>query len=117
MTASYLREGFRFYNRLQRPTEFAAVFASNNKSSDEVFLFLARKNGTDIARLGVTVPKRHITKAVDRNHAKRIIRESFRLQKKKLKGMDVVVLVKKEINKNKSKYADALNRHWEKVTE
>ena len=115
MTASYLREGFRFYNRLQRPTEFAAVFASNNKSSDEVFLFLARKNGTDIARLGVTVPKRHITKAVDRNRAKRIIRESFRSRKERLKGKDVVVFVKKQFDIKQVKIEQMLANHWEQI--
>ena len=91
---------FRAYNKLRRSRDFANVFSSHDRSSDGFFLFLAVNNNTELARLGLAVPKKNISKAVERNKIKRFIRESFRLQKKKLKGMDVVVLVKKEINKN-----------------
>ncbi|MAJ91840.1 MAG: ribonuclease P protein component [Legionellales bacterium] len=116
MVAPCLTGRFRFYNRLQSQEDFAAVFACNNRSSDELFLFLSKKNGTDIARLGLAISKKYIKKSVDRNRIKRIVRESFRLQKKNLKGIDVVVLLKKEINKRRIKEIKILDTHWEKTT-
>ncbi|MFL2555778.1 MAG: ribonuclease P protein component [Gammaproteobacteria bacterium] len=64
-----------------------------------VFIFV-KKNGTDIARLGLAISKKYIKKSVDRNRIKRIVRESFRLQKKNLKGIDVVVLLKRKLIKD-----------------
>ena len=115
MVAPCLTGRFRFYNRLQSQEDFAAVFACNNRSSDELFLFLSKKNGTDIARLGLAISKKYIKKSVDRNRIKRIVRESFRLQKKNLKGTDVVVLLKKGINKKRLKEIKILDTDWKKT--
>ena len=53
---------------------------------------VARPNTLGVARLGLVVGKRMIKRAVDRNHAKRVIRESFRLSSG-LAAMDIVVRV------------------------
>lgn len=50
----------------------------------------ARPNGTGSARLGLIVGKRVLKRAVDRNRAKRLIRESFR-QRVEMPAVDVVV--------------------------
>ncbi len=39
------------------------------------------KVGSSIAQIGVGVSSRHFKKAVDRNRVKRLLRESYRLQK------------------------------------
>lgn len=86
------------FNRLKRPEDFQKVFSSKQRSADKQFLFVLRSNNTDYARLGLAVPKRHIHKAVERNRIKRVIREAFRYKKQQLKGLDVVVLVRKPID-------------------
>lgn len=45
------------------------------------------------ARLGLVVGKRALRRAVDRNRAKRVIRETFRVNRRDLPGMDIVVQV------------------------
>lgn len=52
----------------------------------------ARGNELEMARLGLIVGKRMLPRAVDRNRAKRVIRESFR-QASGLPAMDIVVRV------------------------
>jgi len=101
---------------LKRPEEYKLVFSSKQRSSDKSFLFLARQNGINQARLGLAVPKKHISKSVDRNKLKRIIRESFRLRQKQLMGKDVVVVVKGAINCSSRSIDSELIKHWERVS-
>ena len=54
---------------------------------------LAVPNRMHGARLGLVVPKRVLKRAVDRNRAKRQIRESFRLARPGLPAWDIVVVV------------------------
>ena len=115
MSTILVAERFRFYNRLKRPEEFSAVFSSRKRSSDNFFLFLAKNNNTNLARLGLAVPKKNILSAVERNRIKRFIRESFRLQKDRLRGKDVVVFVKKQVDIKQAKIGQVLAKHWSKI--
>ena len=47
-------------------------------------------------RLGVIVAKRVLRRAVDRNRAKRLIRETFRCAKASLPALDIVVQVRSD---------------------
>tara|TARA_R110000782_G_scaffold27256_2_gene69102 strand:- start:1498 stop:1845 length:348 start_codon:yes stop_codon:yes gene_type:complete len=107
---------FRACNRLKRPEEFKLVFSSKQRSSDKSFLFLARQNDLNQARLGLAVPKKHISKSVDRNKLKRIIRESFRLKQEQLEGKDVVVVVKGAVNCKSKTISAGLLKHWERMS-
>ncbi len=85
---SYLSE-----NRLTEKEDFSAVFKQALfKHSGAEFLILARPNTWDVARLGVVVPKKNVRKSVARNRIKRVVRESFRLNKNQLSHWDIVVL-------------------------
>ena len=107
---------FRSCNRLKSPEEFKRLFSHGSRSSDKSFLLLVSNNDTNIARLGLAVPKKHINKSVDRNRLKRIIRESFRQRKKQLEGKDVVVVVKGRIDIRQTNVTLLLNKHWDKIT-
>ena len=115
MSITLVAERFRFYNRLKRPEEFSAVFLSRKRSSDNFFLFLAINNNTNLARLGLAVPKKNISGAVERNRIKRFIRESFRMQKDRLRGKDVVVFVKKQVDVKQDKIGQMLAKHWDQI--
>ena len=55
----------------------------------------ARPNGLSQARLGIIASKRVSPRAVDRNRAKRLVREMFRVMRQRLTGIDVVVQVRR----------------------
>lgn len=74
-------------------SEFDAVFERPNTRVSAAPLWLAaRPSQTGVPRLGLIVAKKVLRRAVDRNRAKRAIRESFRLRKG-LPPLDVVVRV------------------------
>ena len=50
------------------------------------------------SRLGLVVSKKNISKAVERNRVKRVVRESFRKNKSQIPNLDVVVLIRKGID-------------------
>ncbi|RZO70440.1 MAG: ribonuclease P protein component [OM182 bacterium] len=81
------------YRLLSQP-QFSQVFANAQirKRSGNLRLH-ALKNKEDTARLGLAVPKRGTPKAHRRNRLKRLIRETFRVEREKLPSIDIVVQV------------------------
>jgi len=55
------------------------------------FTLFVRPNGLSLARIGIITSKRVAPRAVDRNRAKRLVREVFRKLRQRLEGVDVVV--------------------------
>jgi len=85
-------ERFPEKNRLSKPSDFQEVFKTAKRYANKNFLVLVRNNSGDMARLGLAISARRIQTAVKRNMIKRLIRESFRRNKNRLKGMDIVVI-------------------------
>ena len=50
------------------------------------------------SRLGLVVSKKNISKAVERNRVKRVLRETLRKNKSQIPNLDVVVLIRKGID-------------------
>ena len=74
-------------NYLRDPSEFQRVY-KNGKRYDGKFIsvFVIRNQGLS-HRLGVTASKKAIGKAVSRNRAKRLLRESFRFNEIPLRSL------------------------------
>lgn len=84
---------FRSHQRLRNRRDFDGVFRQPSvRLRRGPLRLVARPNTHGVARLGIVVGKRMIKHAVGRNHAKRVIRESFRLSEG-LPAMDIVVRV------------------------
>lgn len=79
--------------RLLRQDNFTQVLQSA-AVADKCFKIFYLNNGRDFARLGIVVSKKVLPRAIDRNRAKRKIREAFRLHQVKLCQLDVVVMVR-----------------------
>ena len=86
-------ERFGRERRLLLGRDFDAVFKDPQLRLRRGPLWGAvRPNDSGAARLGLMVGKKVLRRAVDRNRAKRMIRESFRRQRR-LPAVDVVVRV------------------------
>ena len=74
---------------------FAAVFEHKTRMHSAHFSAHVAPNGLRHPRIGLAVSRRVSKKAVQRNRIKRLIRESFRQNWRKLGAVDYVVIAKR----------------------
>lgn len=103
--------------RLLTPSHFENVFSNAIPAVSPKVTLLGRHNTLTHPRLGVTVSKKNVRKAHDRNRMKRLIRESFRLNQHKLPNIDIVVVVKAGLDKQSNEEIfKVLEKLWKKLT-
>ena len=84
--------------RLLLKTDFSAVFKKpSGRFSTNPLRLLYRENNLGLSRIGIIVPKKIVRLATSRNRHKRLIKEQFRLVKKNLPNVDMVILLNKRV--------------------
>lgn len=73
---------------------FDEVFRAGQSAGSHFFRVLVRPSPTPNARLGITVPKRVLKFAHDRNRIKRLLREAFRHRRNEMPAIDLVLLAR-----------------------
>lgn len=81
--------------RLLTPSHFTFVFQQPLRAGTPQITILGRQNSLGHPRIGLTVAKKNVKRAHERNRIKRLTRESFRLRQHELPPMDFVVVAKK----------------------
>ena len=71
-------------NRLRKPSEFKRVYGKGKRFDGRLMTVFLLTSETEFQRLGITASKKGIGNAVQRNRAKRLLRETFRLSKVEL---------------------------------
>lgn len=99
------------------PRHFSNVFEKAIPATSPTITLLARQNDLSHARLGVTIPKKKVKLAVDRNRIKRCIRDSFRLNAHLLPNVDIIVIGKHGIKDldNAQLHAHLITL-WQRIT-
>jgi ribonuclease P protein component len=106
--------GFSSAQRIPRGEGYGRCLKGHAISDDYFKLFFV-KNHLKKARLGIVVAKKLIAKSVDRNKAKRKIRELFRIHPIRECGMDLVVMSRKTGHPNPELYETHLNKLFTRV--
>ncbi|MFA5081454.1 MAG: ribonuclease P protein component [Hydrogenophilaceae bacterium] len=85
---------FGWDSKLRKTDDFSSVFRFKRVQRGTCLDIFFCQNGLPYSRLGLVVPKKILPRAVDRNRARRILREVFRLSQPRLASLDVIVRVK-----------------------
>ena len=103
--------------RLLTSKDFSEVFAGASfKASSQHLLILANKASEPHPRLGLVIAKKNVRFAVDRNRAKRLIRESFRLKQHILPPIDAIVLARRGLDTlDNHEILKVLDKLWTRV--
>jgi len=88
-------ERFRPNERIRRRVEFQQVYERGARINGRFTTLFLLANQLPVGRLGIAATKR-LGGAVERNRAKRLIREIFR-RHKVAPGFDVVIIPKREL--------------------
>jgi ribonuclease P protein component len=70
--------------RLRKPAEFRRVYAEGKRFESRLMTVFILPIGGDVQRIGITASKKGVGNAVQRNRAKRLLREAFRLSRAEL---------------------------------
>ncbi len=95
------------------PNHFTFVFQQPQRAGTPQLTILGRQNSLGHPRIGLTVAKKHVKRAHERNRIKRLTRESFRLRQHELPAMDFVIVAKKGIAElDNPALAEVLEKLW-----
>ena len=107
---------FRPSFRLRDAASYGRVFKKARRSRDKWFTVLYRPKRQGDARLGLAISRKACRLASNRNRIKRIVRESFRHNRRSIRSMDVVVLNQPAAaNASNEQLFSSLAGHWQTI--
>lgn len=102
-------QAFTAADRIRKRKEYQQVYQRGRKISSRSFTLFLLENDLQRPRLGITATRK-VGGAVQRNRAKRLLREWFRRSRRQLPAVDLVVNLRSGIHRLS---LDALSRELE----
>ncbi len=93
-------QGLALRQRIRKTSEYNDAFEEKCSFVGKFIVMLQRHSDDSSLRVGVISSKRTLRRAVDRNRAKRLMREAYRLNRHLFSGtLDVVLIARRPIAK------------------
>ena len=92
-----IRFFFKKREKLKKRSDFDRAFKQGKSVGGRTIVLYFPPNQSGFPRAGFIASKKVSRKAVERNRAKRLMREVFRLNKHRLKAFDIVFIAKASI--------------------
>ena len=105
-------EDFPKRNRIRNANLFKNLINTGRRSRLKYANIITAGNNLGYPRLGISIAKKAVPRAVDRNRLKRIYREIFRKNKKLLGTRDLLIICSQNINAKSDPYMAADIRHY-----
>ena len=104
--------------RLRQRRDFDQVFSGGIRLHARTITIVVRRNGMDHPRLGLAISRGVVRRAVGRNRLRRRIRESFRHNMARLRGLDIVVVGRSGVESmDSNRLTELLERLWERASQ
>ena len=88
---------------LRKKADFDRIYKKGKSAGDRYVVVFVRPNGREIVRTAFLASKK-VGNSVERNRARRLMKESYRLSlAKRLKGIDIVFIARNTIKDKKLK--------------
>lgn len=106
--------GFGPAEHVRKRADFELIYKTGSKRSGRLMTMFTRERDAGVARLGIAATRK-MGAAVERNRAKRLVRELFR-HHKPARAIDVVVVPRREMldapyEKLEAEFLSLLSRH------
>ncbi|MBV7275774.1 ribonuclease P protein component [Clostridium thailandense] len=103
-------------NKIRKNVEFRAIYRRGKSFSNALLVLYIYKNKKNVNRIGISVSKK-VGKSVIRNRVKRLIKESYRLNRYGLNiGYDLVFIARNAANgRNYNEIDEAVKNLFKKA--
>ena len=82
------------FNSIKKNSDFQKVYKTGRSYANRLLIMYVRETKDEETRIGISVSKR-VGNSVVRHHITRLVRESFRLNRSRVKqGLDIVVVAR-----------------------
>ena len=99
------------FNSIKKNSDFQKVYRTGKSYANRLLIMYVRRVDEDDTRIGISVSKK-VGNSVVRHHLARLLRESFRLNKDKVKtGLDIVVVVRASAKESDFKNIESAYLH------
>lgn len=104
-------------SRLTAPASFQRVYKNAKRFRYQGITLLVCTNEFSFSRIGFSIPKKQISRAIDRNRIRRVIKEYFRVNKNKLTvNLDLVFIIYSTLAEYSNlEITQCLETLWEKL--
>lgn len=84
----------KHFNSIKKNSDFQLVYKTGKSYANRLLVMYVLKTGCNDSRIGISVSKK-VGNSVVRHHITRLLRESFRINRHRIKsGLDIVVVVR-----------------------